>query len=64
MDMKTVFFGILFILVPLLSGCAYYGGTYRHPEGYGYYNNNYYNDPFSYGYRYDYHRYQYMNDGY
>ena len=60
MSKKTVFFGVLFILVLSLSGCAYYGGGYGHPSDYGYYNN----DPFSYGYRHDYRRYQYMNDGY
>lgn len=64
MSKKTVFFGILLILALSLSGCAYYEGTYGYPEGYGYNNNYYNNDPFSYGYRYDYHRYQYMNDGY
>ncbi len=60
MSKKTAFLGILFILALSLSGCAYYG----HPEGYGYYNDYHNKDPFSYGNRYDYHHYQYMNDGY
>ncbi len=64
MSRKTVSFGVLLILALLLSGCAHYEGGYGHPGGSGYYNNYYYNDPFSYGYRHDYHRYQYMNDGY
>ncbi len=64
MSKKTAFFGILLTLALSLSGCAYYGGGYGHPEGYGYYDDYHSNDPFSYGNRYDYRRYQYMNDGY
>ncbi len=59
MRKKSIFLGILFILALSLSGCAYYGGGYGQPEGYG--SNN--NDPFSNN-RYDSQRYQHMNDGY
>jgi hypothetical protein len=73
MSKRIAFSGVLFAIALSLSGCAYYGGGYgypNHPDGYGYYNNYYYNNPYSHRYhrghddRYDYNRYQYQNDGY
>jgi hypothetical protein len=64
MSKKTAFLGFLFMIALSLSGCAFNGGGYGHPDGYGYYNNYYYNDPYSHRYRHDSNRYQYQNDGY